>query len=320
MAGLLTESEALVLLAEELEPLRGELGMGDDAAVFGVSGSAQLVWTVDACLEHVHFERAWLTLADVAHKAIHAAVSDVAAMGARPERILTQVTVSADVDAALFRAFARAEAEAARELGVRIVGGNLTWGADFGVVVTALGRLEPGARPLLQSGARPGDALWLAGEPGLAGAGYELLFSGVRDETATDDELRCMQAFRRPRALVTEGLRAAPLGSGGLDVSDGLARDARLFADRSQVRLVFEEERLASVLPAALLQVCHERGWDVLDRAVAGGEDYLLLVSGPPGGAPLGFTEVGFVESGRGAVLRGPGGEREIAGGFEHGR
>lgn len=320
MPGLLTESEALSLLAEELEPVRGELGIGDDAAVFAVSGPAELVWTVDACLEHVHFERAWLTLADVAHKAIHSAVSDLAAMGARPERLLTQVTVSADVDAARFRSFARAEAEAARELGVSIVGGNLTWGADFGVVVTALGSLARGQRPLLQSGARAGDALWLAGEPGLAGVGYELLRAGAVDETASEHERRAMQAFRRPRALVAEGLRAALVGSGGLDVSDGLARDVRLFAEKSRVRMVLDEARLAALLPRALEHVCAERGWSCVERALTGGEDYLLLVSGAPGSAPpVGFHEVGRVEAGSGAFVRGPNGERALAGGFEHG-
>lgn len=320
MSAQLTESKALALLVEELGLVHGELGMGDDAAVFPARGGTSLVWTVDACLEHVHFERAWLTLDDVAHKAIHSAVSDLAAMGARPERILTQVTVSPDVDAAQFRSFARTEAEVARELGVAIVGGNLTWGADFGVVVSALGSLAAGARPLLQSGARAGDALWLAGSLGLAGAGYELFRAGTLDQTASEHERVCLQAFRRPRALLEEGLRVSSLGSGGLDVSDGLARDARLFADRSQVRFVLDEERLRAVLPVALDRVCRERGWDAIERALSGGEDYALLVSGPKGGAPPGFHEIGVVEAGRGAVIRGPGGERELSGGFEHGR
>src|SRR5262245_15927798 len=68
------------------------VGIGDDAAVIAGSGSS-LVLTIDACVEHVHFERRWLSLADVGWRATHAAVSDLAAMGARPLAALSNLSL-----------------------------------------------------------------------------------------------------------------------------------------------------------------------------------------------------------------------------------
>src|SRR6187402_3970871 len=66
-----------------------ELGIGDDAAVLASRG--RWVWTVDTAVEHVHFERGWLSLADLGWRSFQAAVSDVGAMGGAPFAALSSV-------------------------------------------------------------------------------------------------------------------------------------------------------------------------------------------------------------------------------------
>ena len=162
-SGGLTEARALGILRQELPRFgaRTLVGLGDDAAVLEV-GARRQVWTIDACVEGVHFERSWLSMEDLAHKAIEAAVSDVCAMGARPSGVLVQLTLAPWLTPGLLRRLAREQAATARRLGAPIVGGNLTAGRQLELVTTALGELD--GAPLLRSGAQAGDEVWLVGE------------------------------------------------------------------------------------------------------------------------------------------------------------
>src|SRR5919204_1119111 len=58
-------------------------GPGDDAAVVR-AGGAVAVTSIDAMVEGVHFKLDTHSPADVGHKSLAAALSDLAAMGARP--------------------------------------------------------------------------------------------------------------------------------------------------------------------------------------------------------------------------------------------
>src|SRR5882757_7117732 len=67
------------------------VGIGDDAALLTLAKRSGLVWTVDTAVEHVHFERSWLSLADLGWRSFHAAASDVSAMGGTPWCALSSV-------------------------------------------------------------------------------------------------------------------------------------------------------------------------------------------------------------------------------------
>src|SRR3954470_2538130 len=63
-------------------PARVLTGSGDDAAV--VRADSVAVTSIDTVVDGVHFELATHTPADVGHKALATALSDIAAMGANP--------------------------------------------------------------------------------------------------------------------------------------------------------------------------------------------------------------------------------------------
>ncbi|MBX3211366.1 MAG: thiamine-phosphate kinase [Labilithrix sp.] len=313
-----TEAARVALLARRLGVPGASgigVGIGDDAAVLDPV-DASLVWTIDAQVDGTHFRLDWLGWEDVGWRSFMAAASDLAAMGATPVAALSALALSDAVDDDALDALARGQADAAREVAAPVVGGNLARGRETSITTTLLGRAE---RPVLRRGARAGDGVYLAGAVGMAGLG---LLALQRGEHLDDPNVAaCVEAWRRPRALVDLGLAMGALVSAAVDVSDGLARDAAHLAEASAVTLVFDEALLterasgALLLPAAALL-----GRDLLDVVVyGGGEDYALLATSA---SPLaGFDRVGVVEPGPAgvALLRADGARSAVdPRGFDH--
>ena len=296
---------------------RVHVGIGDDAAVIQ-AGKGTLVWTVDTCVEGVHFIRAWMGPEDVGWRSFTAAVSDLAAMGARPVAALANLVVPADVIDRDLKAVARGQAQASDAVECPLVGGNVSRGCEFSVTTTVLGEANSVA---LRSGARAGDALWLCGEVGQAAAGYRLLAAGVGSgrRRASAPERRCIQAWRRPSALIDAGVRLARVATSLIDISDGLSGDAHHLADAGHVRIVVEQSRLEHALSKDLHRAAQALDQSPLDLALTGGEDYALLATGPARRRPREAVCIGRVEAGRGVQLERPDGSRVRLGrGFDH--
>jgi thiamine-monophosphate kinase len=195
-----------------------------------------------------------------------------------------------------------------------LVGGNVARSEQLTLTTTVLGTAE---RPLPRSGARPDDDCWLVGDVGLAAAGLALLQRPGRAKGRAEE--RCVQAWKRPRALIARGLALTPIAHAAVDVSDGLAGDAAHLASSSRCRLVLEEDALRRALPAALVTVALRLGKDPLELALYGGEDYALVAAGPRAARPRWARRIGRFERGRGALLESDGERRaSLRGGFDH--
>jgi len=289
-----------------------ETGIGDDAAVLKTSG--RWVWTVDTAVEHVHFERGWLSLADLGWRSFQAAASDVSAMGGAPFAALSSVIFPPQFAAAELTQLARGQRAAARALGCAIAGGNLARGAELSITTTVVGSVK---RPLLRSGARVGDELWLSGELGLAAAGLRLLQRGtLRGKSVA--ARRALAAFRRPRAQLAAGLALGRCAHAAIDISDGLAGDAQHLARASAVELQIDLAALSATLSPALRALAPELGISALELALYGGEDYALLAAGPQRARSRGASVIGNVVAGRGVWLLEGGSRRRAGHGFEH--
>ncbi len=300
-----------------------DLGIGDDAAVFFGSGKAKLVWTIDSAIEHVHFERAWLSLEDLGWRSFQAAASDVCAMGGTPSIALSSIVFPSGTTERELAAIARGQNQAARTLGCRVVGGNLARSAELGITTTVIGHA---VRPIPRSRAKPGDELWLCGDVGLSAAGLRLLQRGSRSKSRA--VLRALAAFRRPKAQLAAGLGLVGHARAAIDVSDGLCGDAAHIAARSGAQIVISTPLLERVLTPALRELAPLLGVTALDLALYGGEDYALLATGPARARPKRAKVIGWVARGAGVWLsaqdepakgRGKALALERAkGGFEH--
>lgn len=260
-------------------------GIGDDAAVLAPP-PGPLVWTIDAAVDGVHFRRDWLSFAEIGYRATMAAASDLAAMGATPLALLSALVLPATMSDEDLLQLARGQREAADALDVSVAGGNLARGEALSVTTTALGHA---AEALRRDGARPGDAVYLAGPVGLSAAGLRLLERGALSPR-TEAERAALSAFRRPTARIAAGLAASHLATAAIDVSDGLAQDLAHVARASQVGVVLDPTTLVS---PALSELGAALGVSALDLALYGGEDYALVVVASAGARLEGFTRVG---------------------------
>ncbi len=281
MRGGVDEFRLIARIIETIEaggaPMRDPrvvIGPGDDAAVLRVE-TGRLVATTDCLVENTHFRWDLCEPEDVGYKAVAVNLSDLAAMGARPASLLVGFCVPRDMrDAGVLRV-ARGIAEACREFGVGVSGGNVaeTWG-PFEVTVTALG--EPvGDRVLTRSRARAGDGIYVSGPMGAAALGLAVI---ERARRAARRFPGLVRAWRRPRPRLD--LAAALVGNpavhAAIDVSDGLLQDLGHVLRASRLGADVEVEQVPrhpeSVRGAEVAQA------DPLDAALAGGEDYELVV------------------------------------------
>jgi thiamine-monophosphate kinase len=296
---------------------RVRVGPGDDCAI--VDGIAL---STDLSIEDVHFRRAWLEPEEIGYRATAAALSDLAAVAARPIGILCSLAC-APADAAGYapRVVAGLH-EAASELGAALLGGDLARSpGPLALDVVVVGEA---ARPVLRAGAQPGDALWVTGELGAAAAAVLAWQRGEAPPPAA------RRAFARPRARVREALWLAERGlpRALIDLSDGLAGDAAHLAAAGGVRVVLDAAAIP-VHPAASAVAADAE--EALRLALAGGEDYELCFAAAEGAveaaadafrAAFGVTlrRVGRVEHGSGAWIRhGEGRPEPLAkGGYQH--
>ncbi|HEX7051673.1 MAG TPA: thiamine-phosphate kinase [Longimicrobiales bacterium] len=244
------------------------VGPGDDAAVIAPG----IVASADLSIEGVHFRRDWIDPEEIGYRACAAALSDLAAMAARPIGVLAACAFpDADVPDTAVRVAAGIR-EAAEHAGAAVLGGDVS--RSPGPLIIDVAVLGAAVRPVLRSGARPGDALWVTGRLGGAAAAVLCWQTGAAVPAAA------RAAFARPRPRIPEARWLAEHDAlhALIDLSDGLAGDATHLAAAADVGIVLDASTIP-VHPAARQAVGPE---EALRLALTGGEDYELCFAAPP--------------------------------------
>ena len=263
--------------------------MEDDCAVLEI-GSETLVITHDSMADGTH----WLPGTDpyyIAWKLVATNLSDLAAKGAEPVGVLLGHSLGDD-DTRFIEGLRAVLAD----YNVPLLGGDtIRTEGPRTLGLTAIGRATHTPVPS-RSGARPGNAVYLLGNIGDAMAGCHQLKRVEREkETGPQPEFAgdigkpfvpdpvFVDAFLRPRPLLTEGQRLAPHVTAMMDVSDGLFLDASRLAKASGVTLEIEQDAVphseqfrALAAQGNQLDVM-SKGWPMRKAACAWGDDYALL-------------------------------------------
>ena len=286
-------------------------GIGDDCAVIVRNEASVWLLTMDTLIETVHFDRRFHPPGKLGRKAVAVNVSDIAAMGGTPVFVLFSAGLPPGFDQDWFTAFSHGMAEACREYGCTIIGGDTVASpAGFNFSLTLIGEATAG-RVVYRSGARPGDTIWVSGELGWAAAGLSLLSHDIAPDNHDFDRFR--ERHWNPSARVELGnrLAAAGLARSMMDLSDGLATDLAHLCVQSGVGARIEAARLPG--PDTLAEAARLTGADPMAWALAGGEDFeLLFTADPAAGELLGqlgrdlglaLTPVGRIVAGEGVNL-----------------
>ena len=289
-----------------INPTAVPVGPGDDCAIVRC-GPEKLLVTVDQVLDGVHFNLAEHGPRAAGRKAMARNLSDVAAMASLPLGAVASVALPRNISTEAAQEIYHGMRSAGDVFHCPLIGGDVgVWDGALVISVTVLGR-PAGIRPILRSGARPGDAICVTGALGAAWRSRRHL-----EFLPRINEARILASRHEIHAMI--------------DLSDGLSRDlAHICAESKVAGEILETE--IPVHPEAEALATPDRSG--VQAALNDGEDYELLFTLPEDEArqllrdqplPVKVTRIGTVVAGSGVTIIKPDGTRAPleAQGWEH--
>jgi thiamine-monophosphate kinase len=279
-----------------------------------VRAAGYAVTSLDTMVDGIHCRTSQLSARDIGHRALAAALSDLAAMAATPGEAYMALGVPEAIESGYLLAFTDGVHELASDAGVTIAGGDVTRARDLTISFTVVGWVDDPSQAIGRDGAQPGDLVGVTGTIGASGAGLAVLDG--RAGARLPDRVRrsLVERYARPLPRLREAPALRELGARAMiDLSDGLATDAGHLGRRSGVRL----ELSLAALPVAdgVAEVAAELATDPRTFAATAGEDYELCFCVPPpdepppgmiesiDGGTFGVTWIGSVERGPGGAV-----------------
>lgn len=288
-------------------------GIGDDAAVIQ-TGRGKLLVTADMMIEGTHFDLSFTTFRQLGHKFLAVNVSDIFAMGGRPEYFLVSLGLPARLTPGQMNELYSGMLACGKRYGITIVGGDICASNDRMVLSGTL--IGSASRVITRSGARAGDGIFVTGSQGDSAMGLFLL------KAQKESRLAPLSAPREKR-LVKRHLmpEPAPLASlsrisSMIDISDGLLIDLSHICDESGVGAIIYRDEIP--LSRGLIRTAQQYKLDPVDLALRGGEDYTLLFTSA-GSSLKDAVQIGEVIR-KGRYIVDAGGRKKIfrPEGYEH--
>jgi len=281
----LNEPEFLSLL-RALPLHTGARELADDVATLG-----DRVLTTDLIVEGVHFLPSDRP-EDVAWKLVAVNLSDLAAKGAAPDGVLLGYPLS---DPDWDRCFVAGLGQVLATFNCPLLGGDTVTAPEGSPRFLALTAIGTSTAAPARSDAKAGDALWVTGTIGDAGAGLAIA-------RGASGPASLLARYRRPTPRLVEGQALAPHVHAMMDVSDGLLLDASRMAEASGLAVSID---LAAIPLSVDLQAFAGAGRAARLAAASAGDDYELLFAAPAGWLPaVPATRIGNFSTGTGLTLR----------------
>jgi len=271
-----------------------QVGIGDDAAVIKSSNN-KLVATVDMAVEDIHFNKKWSTPFQIGAKLTTANLADIFAMGAVPKYLLVAAGISELNNSETVTELAKGIRSVADNFEVTVIGGDLSKSEKMTLSITALGELSD--QPILRSGARVGDLIYLSSLTGLSAAGLAIL------NRELDRPRYVVEAHLNPKLVAPEKL--IKVATSMCDVSDGLATDAAHLSYASNVNFNLSKDLISQAADFKdLAELAEELNEDVFDWILTGGEDHFFLATvGKENESNELGIQIGSVGKGEGKLL-----------------
>ncbi len=245
------------------------LGIGDDCALLQIPAGHHCAVSTDSLVSGVHFPKDSPPFL-LGQRALAVAVSDLAAMAAKPIGFTLAITLE-QIDSPWLQAFSEGLSAMAQHCAIALIGGDTTRG-PLAMTLTVMGAV-PANQALLRSGAQVGDLLCVSGPLGAAAAALPLVLGQVTSNTVpAEAQQQLLAAYWTPQPQLELGQWLLGKASAALDISDGLLADCGHIAKASNVALQIEQARVPVAEAAQMIA----GDVDALQCALSGGDDYQL--------------------------------------------
>jgi thiamine-monophosphate kinase len=254
-------------------------GIGDDCAVLSSTPGRVLLFTADMLVQDIHFMISKIPFYQLGRKAVAVNLSDIAAMGGRPLVSLISLAIPAETEVDAIQELYRGMGDICEHHGLAIGGGDTVASPDKLVInVSVIGDAKEN-KVLYRSGASPGDKIYVTGYVGDSMAGLKILTNEITPPEGMDHYF--IKAHNDPTPLVETGrsIATSGLASAMIDLSDGLLSDLGHICEESRVGALLFAEKIP--LSSELKMLADSAGFNLLDLALSGGEDYQLLFTVP---------------------------------------
>jgi len=242
-------------------------GVGDDCALLKLPRGQRLAVSMDTLISGVHFLED-CNAADIAHKAIAANLSDLAAAGAEPAWITMSLTMP-EYNQAWLEDFHKGLKRMVEYFGIQIIGGDTCKG-PLSITIQAHG-FVPQQVFCKRSTAKAGELVCVTGDLGDAALG--LLIAQDKLENASQQaKEHLLKKFLTPYPQVAAGIALRNRATAGIDISDGLLADVNHLSQSSNVGVLLRWERIP--LSEQAKSVADKKL--LMKSALSGGDDYEL--------------------------------------------
>lgn len=252
-------------------PVSVKLGVGDDGAIIHNDPAKNLVVATDTLVSGVHFP-ADSSPCDIGYRSVVVNVSDIAAMGGKPEWMTLALSLR-ETNPEWLKGFSKGLFLASDEYSLNLIGGDLTKAEQNIITIQMIGEVDTDAQ-LLRSNAQPGELLFVSGTLGDAAAGLEQFEKKV---ALNQYNQYLIERFFRPTARVDIGQAIMDYASSSIDISDGLIGDVKKIMSASDVGALINIEDIP--LSKEMLKIYEPKKSQTF--ALSGGDDYELLFTAP---------------------------------------
>jgi thiamine-monophosphate kinase len=253
--------------------------IGDDTAVIRIDKRRAMLLTCDIQVEGSHFRFDHITPYQLGRRSMAVNLSDIGAMGGKPTYALVSLGLPATFPVKSYDRLFEGMRDELQPHRARIVGGNLARTKDGLIVdITLLGEAAS-SRVLTRGGARVGDRIFVTGNLGASGAGFQVLAAFGKRFPRRYKHLVNSHVLPTPRVELGQKIAHAGVATAMIDISDGVAGDLFHICTRSGVGAEIHEDRLP--LPERIGEIAERSGKTVRDLALHSGEDYELLFTSP---------------------------------------
>lgn len=261
-----------------IAPKSGITGIGDDCAIIPQQNGYETLVSTDLLVEDSHFLFENISPYQLGWKSAAVNFSDIAAMGGEATASFLAFALPPKARGAWVEDFMRGYRDISQLYGFPLLGGDTTSAPEkVSICVTVLGRTKVGSA-VKRSGAKPGDLICVSGPLGDSAAGLKIILDNIN---CGPIESFLVGRHYLPHPKMTEGQAFAKGGASSMmDISDGIASDLKHILKASGAGAVIDTEAIPT--SKELRSFCEKYGFDPLDFALSGGEDYELLFTISP--------------------------------------